>query len=414
VRTVRAASSKYTLESDTTITSLSRGPRPVRVREHFYRWIERSAEGGGMFGARSPALTQGVCQYGDDTALETRDELEDPRGRGGPIRYAGWGTNYFVAAVAPADGRGDRCVLGSQSIPEGDDAIGSVVFADVWHPRRSLPAGGSTSFRSIVYAGPKDPSALEAAGHGIDGSVDLGFFGFIAKGMVWLLRVIFGYVGNWGIAIILLTFLVRIGLYPLTAASFKSMAKMRVLKPELDRIQVQFGDDQEKKGAAMMALYKTHEINPFAGCLPAVAQMPIWLALYTSLSTNIELYHAQFLAWRDLSSPDPFFALPAALALLMFVQQKMTPTTMDPMQAKIMLYMMPAMMGAFMLFLPAGLCFYMLTNSSLGILQQKFVQWRLDSMSSTAANSTPVVEVVDTKSTSPGTSGKKGSKRGRA
>jgi len=414
VRTVRAGRAKYTLESDTTITSLSRGARPVRVREHLARWVKRDAEGGGMFGGRSPALTQGLCNVGDEVTFEDRSKLEDPRGLRGPVRYAGWGTNYFVTAVAPADGRGDRCVIGATSLPDEESAVGSVVLTEVWHPRRSLAPGASTSFRSVVYAGPKDPAALTAAGHDFAGTVDLGFFGFIAKGMVWLLETIFGYVGNWGIAIILLTFLVRIGLYPLTAASFKSMAKMRMLKPELDRIQEQFGDDQEKKGAAMMALYKTHSINPFAGCLPALAQMPIWLALYTSLSTNIELYHAPFLAWRDLSSPDPFFVLPAALAALMFVQQKMTPTTMDPVQAKIMLYMMPAMMGAFMLFLPAGLCFYMLTNSSLGIVQQKFVQWRLDSMSGSAANSTPVVEVVDVKPTSSSSSGKKGSKRGRA
>jgi YidC/Oxa1 family membrane protein insertase len=157
------------------------------------------------------------------------------------------------------------------------------------------------------------------------------------------------------------------------------MAKMRVLKPEMDRINELYGEDREKKGAAIMELYKKHQINPLAGCLPSLLQMPVWVALYQSLSTNIELYHAPFVGyWTDLSSPDKFLVLPLLLGALMYVQQRMTPTTADPMQAKIMLYLMPTMMTAFMLFLPAGLCLYMVTNSTLGIAQQRWIQWRLD------------------------------------
>lgn len=419
-RTVQPGAARYTLASETRIENLSTGPRPVRVKEHVYRYVARDVEGSsGMFSRPSPAMTHGYCQSGDAKFLETRDKLLTPHGIGPGVRFAGWGTNYFAMAMAPSQGTAARCVARSYDINgSGDDAAGSVFAIDLAHARQVVAPGAAATFRTTTYVGPKDLGALQAAGHHFEDAVDLGFFGFIARGMVWLLRTIHGAIGNWGLAIILLTLCVRVVLYPLTAASLNSMGKMRLLKPELDRIQAQYGDDQEKRGAAMMALYKEHSINPFAGCLPSLAQMPIWLALYTSLSTNIELYHASFLVWRDLSAPDPWFVLPAALAALMFLQQKMTPTTMDPVQAKIMLYMMPGMMGLFMLFLPAGLCVYMLTNSTLGIAQQKFVQWRLD-QTVVGATSTSATNATDSDDAGPGSanetsSGKKGSKRGRA
>src|SRR5690606_22988877 len=170
----------------------------------------------------------------------------------------------------------------------------------------------------------------------------------------------------------------RLLLFPLTHMSFKSMARMRRLKPEIDRINELYKDDPEKKGAAVLELYRKHKISPAAGCLPMLAQMPIWFALYTSLSTNIELYHMPFvLWWTDLSAPDPYFVLPLALGVLMHVQQRITPTTADPMQAKMMMWFMPIMITVFMLFLPSGLCLYMLTNSVLGIAQQKLNEVRL-------------------------------------
>lgn len=414
VRTLTAGRAKYTLDSETRIENLGTGARPVRVREHAYRYVQRSSEGGGfIFGRPSPEVTQGICETSEDELLQPRDKLMDARGMGPGVRFAGWGTNYFTMALAPHDGTAERCVVAADDrFAGGEEAVGSVFSVELWHARKQVPPGGSVVFSTLVYAGPKDLTALEAAGHQLDHAVNLGMFGFIAKGMVWLLRALQGYLGNWGIAIILLTVCVRALLYPLTASSLESMGKMRVLKPEMDRIQELYGEDQEKKGAAMMALYKQHSINPLAGCLPALAQMPIWLALYTSLSTNIELYHASFLAWRDLSAPDPYFVLPVALSALMFLQQKMTPTTMDPMQAKMMLYMMPGMMGLFMLFLPAGLCVYMLTNSTLGIVQQRYVQWRLDRFQVGATTTPAVAEVVDTATDAQ--TGKKGKPRGRA
>jgi YidC/Oxa1 family membrane protein insertase len=209
-------------------------------------------------------------------------------------------------------------------------------------------------------------------------TIEAGWFTSIAEGLTWLLREIHGLFGNWGIAIILLTVLVKTLLFPLTIKQMTSMARMKELKPELDRINQLYADDREKKGAAIMELYRTKGINPMAGCFPVLLQLPIWFSLYASLSSNVELLHAPFALWDDLSSPDPYFALPLALGLLMFMQQKMAPAaSADPLQQKMMLYMMPVMMTSFMLFLPAGLCLYMFTNSALSILQQRWIEARL-------------------------------------
>jgi YidC/Oxa1 family membrane protein insertase len=191
---------------------------------------------------------------------------------------------------------------------------------------------------------------------------------------------------------------VKLVLYPLTHKQMESMARMKELKPEMDRINELYADDREKKSAAIMEMYRKKGVNPAAGCFPVLLQFPIWLSLYASLSSNIRLLHAPFaLWWRDLSSPDPYFVLPLALGALMFVQQKMTPPAGgDPLQAKMMLYVMPAMITSFMLFLPAGLCLYMFTNSALSIVQQRVIEARLkQKVSATTSSSSPTVLVAE-------------------
>jgi YidC/Oxa1 family membrane protein insertase len=172
---------------------------------------------------------------------------------------------------------------------------------------------------------------------------------------------------------------------------------MKELKPEMDRINELYADDREKKSAAVMEMYRKKGVNPAAGCFPVLLQFPIWLSLYASLSSNIRLLHAPFaLWWRDLSSPDPYFVLPLALGALMFLQQKMAPPAgSDPLQAKMMLYVMPTMITSFMLFLPAGLCLYMFTNSALSIVQQRVIEARLKQKVSASNPSSSPVLVAD-------------------
>jgi YidC/Oxa1 family membrane protein insertase len=299
---------------------------------------------------------------------------------GPKVHFAGLENTYFASAMASDAATAERCqILLSDRYAGDEDPHGTLFEARLVYPRQEIAGGASTTYRTLLYLGPKETEALQAAGHSLPAVVDFGWFSDIAKGLVKLLSVIYGGVGNWGIAIILMTLLFRIAFFPLTIKSFQSMGKMRQLKPEMDRINELYKDDREKKGAAVMELYRKHKINPLGGCLPQLLQMPVWFAFYASLSTNIELYHAPFvLYWVDLSAPDPYFTLPLAIGLLMFLQQRLTPTTMDPMQAKMMMYFMPVMITSFMLFLPAGLCLYMVTNSVLGITQQRWIMARLD------------------------------------
>ena len=176
---------------------------------------------------------------------------------------------------------------------------------------------------------------------------------------------------NWGIAIVLLTVLVKLVMLPLTHWSTVSMRRMSALKPLMDEINEKYKDDKQRKNQAIMELYKTHKVNPLGGCFPILVQMPIWIALYRMLGASAELYHVSFLYLPDLTAKDPYYILPAILGLSMFVQQKMTPTTVDSAQAKVMLYGMPIMFTVFMLFLPSGLNLYIFVNTILSIAQQQ-------------------------------------------
>ena len=351
-------------------------------------YVRREDEKGGFFGRPSPALSHGICQYGEETVREDREGLlsEDEtrplqaQSYGPGVEFVALSSVYFAIIAAPDGGPAERCdLLATDRGGTVEDPDGSLFEARLVYAPAELEPGDTATFRTGVYAGPKDHDALEAFGHASTNVIDLGWFSFIARGMSWLLRAIYGFVGNWGFAIILLTLLVRVLLLPFVIPQFRNMAKQRALKPEIDKINELYKDDREKKGAAMMELWRKHKVNPLGGCLPVLLQMPIFFALYQTLSTSIELYHAPFvLWWADLSSPDPYYVLPIMLGGLMFVQQKLTPVQMDAAQAKVMLYAMPLMMTFFMLLLPTGLCLYMVTSSAVGITQQRYMYWRMD------------------------------------
>lgn len=380
VRKLEAGSGPYQIWSTLRVENTGRAARPVRPKLTTHAYVVRDEEGGGFLARPSPATSRGVCLYGEsELAREDRDALSGGQGYGPDAHFVGIESSYFATVLA-TDEPAERCQM-STSNRGGtiDEPHGTLFEARLVYPRVSLEGGAGQTWRTLAYVGPKDLDAIDVAGHQLREVVDFGWFDFIAEGLVTLLRWIYGFAGNWGLAIILLTFLVKLCLYPLTEKSFQSMAKMRRLKPEMDKLTEKYGDDREKKTAAMMELYRKEKINPLGGCLPTMLQMPVWFALYQSLSTNVELYHAPFaLWWIDLSAPDPYYVLPVVLGGLMFLQQRLTPTTMDPMQAKMMMYFMPLMITGFMLFLPSGLCLYMVTNSTLGLGQQRWIHYRLD------------------------------------
>ncbi len=381
-RNIRAGEGPFQLWSTIDIESRSDVTRPVRVVMHTSHYVSREEEDAGFIGRPSTAMSFGLCRWGEEDDVEREDgkELLDARGYGGNVTWTGLVDSYFSNMVVADSVAGDRCVL-SAELRGGtlEEPHGTLYHATLQLPRVELGPGESNRSRILSYVGPSDREALRTAGHALPQVIDLGWFSFIADGLTEVLSAIQGVVGNWGFAIILLTLLVKLIFYPLTAKSFASMAAMRRLKPKIDAITEKYGDDREKRGQATMALYKKEKINPAAGCLPMLLQMPVWFALYRSLSTNIELYHAPFILWwTDLSAPDPYFVLPVIVAGLMFLQQQLTPNTMDPTQAKMMKFGMPLVFGAFMLFLPAGLCVYIVTNSTLSITQQRLLYARLD------------------------------------
>ena len=291
-------------------------------------------------------------------------------------------TAYFAQAVAPvASPSAPVCQLLIEEHKVGDpENDGAIYRTRLAYHGVDLTPGASATYSVLGYAGPKERSVLAAAGggnHRFSELIDLGFFSIIAKVLVGFLLKVHSVIPNWGVANIILTITARTLLFPLTVPGIKGMIKMRELKPEIDAMNEKFKDDPQAKGLAQMELWRKHNVNPLKGCVPQMASMPVWFALYTTLQTAVELYHIPFLWLPDLSSADPLFILPFIIGATSFMQQRLMPQQGDAAQQKMMLYLMPAMFTVFMLFLPAGLGVYMFTNGVLGILQQQAVEWHV-------------------------------------
>ena len=289
-------------------------------------------------------------------------------------------TAYFAQAVAPvAAPHTPVCQLLIEEHKIGDaENDGAIYRTRLSYPGVDLAPGAEAKYSVLGFAGPKERSVLAAAGggnHNFSELIDLGFFSIIAKVLVGFLLKVHSIIPNWGVAIIILTITARTLLFPLTVPGIKGMIKMRELKPEIDALNEKFKDDAQAKGLAQMELWRKHNVNPLKGCLPQLASMPVWFALYTTLQTAVELFNIPFLWFPDLSDSDPYFILPLIIGATYFVQQKLMPMQGgDPAQQKMMMYFMPAMFTVFMLFLPSGLGVYMFTNSVLAIVQQQIVE----------------------------------------
>ncbi|MDO0945498.1 membrane protein insertase YidC [Chromohalobacter israelensis] len=245
-------------------------------------------------------------------------------------------------------------------------------------PSQQIAPGETTRMAATLYMGPKIQDRLEAIAPHLELTVDFGWLWFIANPLFWLLAKIHSLIGNWGWSIVLLTVIVKIVLFPLSAKAYKSMAKMRKMGPEMKRIKEQYGDDRQKMSQEMMKFYQKEKINPLGGCLPIVVQMPVFIALYWMLLESVELRHAPFILWiNDLSAQDPYFILPIIMGASMFVQQLLNPTPPDPMQAKIM-KMLPVVFTFFFLWFPAGLVIYWICNNVISILQQWIITRKIE------------------------------------
>ncbi len=401
-RVVSATERPYELEATETIKNLAPEPRLHALTVHTTSWRTSREVSGHMFRV-SPFITDVECvlEGGEATRLtpadfdakdfkkQTEAFVSSDRSLGdwhevpGNPSFAGVTNAYFSHAIVPLTAPGAPvCQLQIEKLgAEHDPRAGAMYRARLAYPPLELPPGASQRYSVLSYIGPKERRILASAAggnHDLPELINLGFFSVIAKVLVSFLLWVHGIFNNWGVAIILLTVTARTILFPLTIPSLRSMIKMRELKPEVDALNEKYKDDAQGKGVAQMQLWREHKVNPFIGCLPQLATIPVWFALYQTLQTAVELYNIPFLWFPDLSEPDPFFVLPFVIGATSFVQQKMMPMQGgDPAQQKMMLYMMPAMFTVFMLFLPAGLGVYMFTNSLLGIAQQQAVEWHV-------------------------------------
>jgi len=306
--------------------------------------------------------------------LEFEDLLEEPFKEKVDGGYIAMVQHYFVSAWVPPV---ESTYAYQARKVQGKD----LYLMGFTGPTIEIAPGNSAATSVLFYSGPKKQYQLREIATGLDLTVDYGFLWWIAQPLFSLLDFIHGLVGNWAVAIILLTVIVKMLLYPLSAASFKSMAKMRKLQPEMQRLKERHGDDRQKFSQAMMDLYKKEGANPLGGCLPMLLQMPVFLALYWTLMESVELRQAPFALWiKDLSIMDPYFVLPILMGISMFLTQMMQPEPPDPVQAKVM-KLMPVMFTFFFLWFPSGLVLYWLVNNIISVLQQWYVTRQIDKAS---------------------------------
>ena len=322
-----------------------------------------------MFDVDSYSFTGSIIYNGEKSEKLKRDDLLED----GAVKLksqAGWfGSiqHHFLSAVVPERGTEQSYSVSARNDRSTASSIGQA---------QSIAPGSSKTFSTTAFVGPKLQSQLEEIDETLKLTVDYGWLTIISQPLFWLLSLVFEYVGNWGVAIILVTFLIKLAFYKLTESSGRSMAKMRNLQPRMKALQDRYKDDKPALSTAMMELYKREKVNPAAGCLPILIQMPFFLAFYWVLLESVEMRQAPFALWiTDLSTKDPFFILPLIMGAAMFMQQKLNPAPADPVQAKVM-QIMPIMFTAFFAFFPSGLVLYWVTNTLLSIAQQ----WKINTV----------------------------------
>ena len=299
----------------------------------------------------------------DDMADETLDV----------VSKGGWTAmiqHYFASAwIPPADQENH---FYTKELKDGRYVIGT------YSPSVSIEANTTVNFTSQLFAGPKIQPMMEKVATGLELTVDYSVLTFIGKPIYWLLNKIHSVIGNWGVAIMGVTFCIKLLFFPLSQASFKSMAKMRKVQPRLKELQERYADDRPRFNNEMMGLYKKEKVNPLGGCLPILVQIPVFMALYWVLSETIEFRQAPFMLWiQDLSIQDPFYILPIIMGISMKIQQSLNPAPIDPIQAKVM-KMFPIVFTVFFLFFPAGLVLYWVINNTLSIIQQTYITKQIE------------------------------------
>ena len=326
-----------------------------------------TSTGFGMQPFLGVALTQPEDRY---TKFDFNDIADEPFSEQLAGGWVAMMQHYFVSAWIPNQNQSHYFFTRKNS--SGDNVAGFT------NPATSIAPGETVVLSNRLYIGPKDQPALAQLADYLDLVIDYGFLWWVAKPLFWLLTQIQALVINWGVAIILLTIVVKAAFFQLSATSYRSMAKMRTVQPKIQAIRDQYADDRNKLNQAMMDLWKKEKINPMGGCLPILIQMPVFIALYWVLMESVELRHAPFALWiTDLSAMDPYFVLPILMGISMYLMQSLNPAPPDPIQAKIMQYM-PIAFTFLMLWFPAGLVLYWLCNNVLSFAQQYVITRQIE------------------------------------
>ena len=326
------------------------------------RDVERS-----MFDVDTYSFDGPIIYDGEKSEKLKRDDLlsDGPYSVQSANGWLGAIEHHFLSAIVPP---ADEQFVYNVSA-RGDVSLASLIGT----PSVIVGPGETHAFETTVFVGPKLQAQLEEIAESLKLSVDYGWLTIISQPLFWLLSFVYSFVGNWGVAIITVTILIKAAFYKLTEASGRSMAKMREIQPRMKALQDRYKDDRQALSQAMMELYKREKVNPAAGCLPILIQMPFFLAFYWVLLESVEMRQAPFALWiTDLSSKDPYFILPIIMGVAMLFQQKLNPTPGDPVQAKVM-QIMPIMFTVFFAFFPSGLVLYWVTNTGLSIAQQWYI-----------------------------------------
>lgn len=295
---------------------------------------------------------------GKDVASATKKYDKD-------IQWAGFADKYFLSAILA-----DKNSIASVEVKKNAAGFMESIVSS---PQILVNPGQSATVSQRLFVGPKDIDVLKAQGNFLEQSLDLGWFTVIAKPLLYTLKFFHRYVGNYGIAIIIITVILKIFFFPLTHKSYKSMKGMQKIQPKMAELKEKYKNDRDAMNKAVMELYRDHKVNPLGGCLPMVVQIPVFFALYKALMFSIELRHAPFFLWiTDLADKDPYYVTPVIMGITMFVQQKMTPSQMDPVQQKMMLAL-PVVFTFMFLSFPSGLVLYWLVNNILTIGQQMYI-----------------------------------------
>jgi YidC/Oxa1 family membrane protein insertase len=363
---------EYKIDVDYQVHNAGSAPWSFAPYEQILRYntpIERSYFRVDSYAFKGPAISDG-------TKFEKLDITKDAKLDQNVT--AGWIAalqQHFVVAIVPPSDAPQHFMLKTQ---------GNEFLLSATGPSQNVPAGGDAATHASLWVGPKLQTQLDLVGPKLSLVTDYGRLSVLSRPLFWLLDRVHGMVGNWGFTIIIVTLLLKLLFYPLSEASGRSMAKMKALSPRLNSLRETYKDDREKLNRAMMELYQREKVNPLAGCLPMVIQIPVFLAFYWVLRDSVEIRQAPFIFWiNDLSSRDPFFVLPAIMAGAMFVQYKLNPQVGDPVQQKVFMFM-PLAMSVTFAFFPAGLVLYWVTNTVLSILQQWNINRRIEAATARA------------------------------